>query len=128
MGSNKVSGRNRPAARKRTPLRDPIATARSAETAAILRKSTLEDSTRRPRRSLVGDLQSQTRSSIRRADRLVKEWRKEHAQTSTTARPYCPKRKPGPIDWFEDKVYTGLLFVAVALLLYDLAGKTLTPR
>jgi cell division protein FtsW (lipid II flippase) len=38
-----------------------------------------------------------------------------------------PQRKPGPIDWFEDKVYTGLLFVAAALLVYDLAGKTLTP-
>jgi cell division protein FtsW (lipid II flippase) len=39
-----------------------------------------------------------------------------------------PQRKPGLIDWFEDKIYTGLLFVAVALLLYDLAGKTLIPR
>lgn len=38
-----------------------------------------------------------------------------------------PQRKPGPIDWLEDKVYTGLLFVAVALLVYDLLGKTLTP-
>ena len=38
-----------------------------------------------------------------------------------------PQRKPGPIDWLEDKVYTGLLFVAVALLLYDLLGKTLVP-
>jgi hypothetical protein len=37
------------------------------------------------------------------------------------------QRKPGPIDWFEDKVYTGLLFGAVVLLVYDLAGKTLTP-
>jgi hypothetical protein len=38
-----------------------------------------------------------------------------------------PQRKPGPIDWLEDKVYTGLLFVAVALLAYDLFGKTLVP-
>jgi len=38
-----------------------------------------------------------------------------------------PQRKPSPIDWFEDKVYTGLLFVAVALLAYDLLGKTLVP-
>jgi len=38
-----------------------------------------------------------------------------------------PQRNPGPIDWFEDKVYTGLLFVAVALLAYDLLGKTLVP-
>ena len=38
-----------------------------------------------------------------------------------------PQRRPGPIDWFEDKLYTGLLFVAVALLAYDLLGKTLVP-
>jgi len=38
-----------------------------------------------------------------------------------------PHRQPGPIDWLEDKLYTGLLFIAVALLLYDLLGKTLTP-
>jgi hypothetical protein len=38
-----------------------------------------------------------------------------------------PQRKPGPIDWFEDKLYTGLLFVAAALLLYHLLGKTLAP-
>jgi phosphatidylserine synthase len=38
-----------------------------------------------------------------------------------------PQRKPGPIDWFEDKLYTGLLFVAVALVAYDLLGKTLAP-
>jgi len=36
-----------------------------------------------------------------------------------------PQRKPGPIDWLEDKLYTGLLFVAVALVAYDLLGKTL---
>jgi hypothetical protein len=38
-----------------------------------------------------------------------------------------PQRKPGPIDWFEGKFYTGLLFVAVVLLAYDLLGKTLVP-
>jgi hypothetical protein len=38
-----------------------------------------------------------------------------------------PQRKPSLIDWFEDKLYTGLLFVAVALLAYDLLGKTLVP-
>ena len=38
-----------------------------------------------------------------------------------------PQRKPGPIDWLEDKLYTGLLFVAVALVSYDLLGKTLVP-
>jgi hypothetical protein len=38
-----------------------------------------------------------------------------------------PHRQPGPIDWLEDKLSTGLLFVAVALLLDDLLGKTLTP-
>jgi hypothetical protein len=36
-------------------------------------------------------------------------------------------RKPGPIDWLEDMFYTGLLFVEVALLIYHLAGITLTP-
>jgi hypothetical protein len=35
------------------------------------------------------------------------------------------ERQPGMIDWFEDLVYTGLLFVAAALLLYDVLGKTL---
>jgi phosphatidylserine synthase len=38
-----------------------------------------------------------------------------------------PQRKPGPIDWLEDKVYTGLLFVGAALLAYDLLGRTLVP-
>lgn len=37
------------------------------------------------------------------------------------------KRKPGPIDWLEDMVYTGLLFVVAVLLIYHLAGITLTP-
>jgi hypothetical protein len=37
------------------------------------------------------------------------------------------QRKLGPMDWLEDMLYTGLLFVAVALLSYDLPGKTLVP-
>jgi hypothetical protein len=32
------------------------------------------------------------------------------------------ERRPGIIDWFEDLMYTGLLFVAAALLLYDVFG------
>ena len=36
------------------------------------------------------------------------------------------EREPGLIDWVEDFVYTGLLFVAGALLLYDATGWTLT--
>ena len=43
---------------------------------------------------------------------------------------YNPKimleRHPGLIDWFEDLTYTGLLFVAAALLAYQVAGKVLT--
>ena len=35
------------------------------------------------------------------------------------------ERKPGLIDWFEDLVYTGLLFVAAALLLYAIGGRSL---
>lgn len=35
------------------------------------------------------------------------------------------ERRPGLIDWFEDLVFTGLLFVATALLLYDILGMTL---
>ena len=42
---------------------------------------------------------------------------------------YNPKmmleRKPGMIDWFEDLVYTGLLFVAAAFLLLEVSGLTL---
>jgi len=42
---------------------------------------------------------------------------------------YNPKimveRKPSIIDWFEDLVYTGLLFVAAACLLLEVAGLTL---
>jgi hypothetical protein len=38
-----------------------------------------------------------------------------------------PQRQPGPIDWLEDKLSTGLLFVAAVLLLDELLGKTLTP-
>jgi len=37
------------------------------------------------------------------------------------------ERQPDMIDWFEDLVYTGLLFVAAALLLYHVLGKTLAP-
>jgi hypothetical protein len=44
---------------------------------------------------------------------------------------YNPKimleRKPGVIDWLEDLVYTGLLFIAATLLHYEIAGKTLQP-
>jgi phosphatidylserine synthase len=35
------------------------------------------------------------------------------------------ERKPGIIDWFEDLVYTGLLFVAATLLLYEVLGRTI---
>jgi hypothetical protein len=42
---------------------------------------------------------------------------------------YNPKmmleRNPGMIDWFEDLVYTGLLFVAAAFLLLEVSGLTL---
>ena len=31
-------------------------------------------------------------------------------------------RQPGVIDWIEDVLFTGLLFVAAALLIYDLSG------
>lgn len=44
---------------------------------------------------------------------------------------YNPKimieRQPGVIDWFEDLVFTGLLFVAATLLFYEVVGKTLQP-
>ncbi|BDV31274.1 hypothetical protein [Microbacterium terricola] len=35
------------------------------------------------------------------------------------------ERKPGLIDWIEDLVYTGLLFVVVAFLWLEVAGLTL---
>jgi phosphatidylserine synthase len=35
-------------------------------------------------------------------------------------------RAPGVIDWIEDMVFTGLLFVAAAILVYDIAGFTLS--
>jgi hypothetical protein len=42
---------------------------------------------------------------------------------------YNPKimieRKPGVIDWVEDLVYTGLLFVAAAFLTLEVSGFTL---
>jgi hypothetical protein len=34
-------------------------------------------------------------------------------------------RQPGIIDWFEDLVFTGLLFVAAALLLYAMFGTSI---
>ena len=37
-----------------------------------------------------------------------------------------PARRPGVVDWFEDLTYTGLLFVAAALLLYDVLGVSAT--
>jgi hypothetical protein len=44
---------------------------------------------------------------------------------------YNPKimleRAPGIIDWFEDIVFSGLLFIAATLLLYDIVGITLQP-
>ena len=44
---------------------------------------------------------------------------------------YNPKillqRAPGPIDWFEDIVFTGLLFLAAGLLLNHVLGITLHP-
>ena len=36
-------------------------------------------------------------------------------------------RQPAMIDWFEDVVFTGLVFVAAALLLYKVLGVTLEP-
>lgn len=36
-------------------------------------------------------------------------------------------RQPSMIDWFEDVVFTGLVFVAAALLLYQALGVTLEP-
>lgn len=35
------------------------------------------------------------------------------------------EREPGIIDWAEDLTYTGLLFVAAALLFYDVLGMSL---
>jgi hypothetical protein len=35
------------------------------------------------------------------------------------------EREPTTIDWVEDLVFTGLLFVAATLLLYEVLGKTL---
>jgi phosphatidylserine synthase len=37
------------------------------------------------------------------------------------------ERQPGLIDWFEDLVFTGLLFVAAALLAYQVLGISLQP-
>jgi len=38
-----------------------------------------------------------------------------------------PERQPGAIDWIEDLVFTGGLFVAAALLAYHLADWRLIP-
>ena len=38
------------------------------------------------------------------------------------------ERSPGLVDWFEDLVFTGLLFVAAALLLYQVTGFALVPQ
>jgi hypothetical protein len=35
------------------------------------------------------------------------------------------ERQPGLVDWAEDLVYTGLLFVAATQLGYEVAGRTL---
>ncbi len=35
------------------------------------------------------------------------------------------ERQPGLIDWIEDLVFTGLLFVAATLLVYDVVGFTI---
>lgn len=35
------------------------------------------------------------------------------------------ERQPGIIDWVEDLLFTGLLFVAATLLLYEVLGWTL---
>jgi len=44
---------------------------------------------------------------------------------------YNPKilveRAPGVIDWLEDILFTGLLFVTAALLIYQVLGISLTP-
>ena len=44
---------------------------------------------------------------------------------------YNPKimleRHPGLLDWFEDLVFTSLVFLGMALLMYQLLGVTLEP-
>lgn len=44
---------------------------------------------------------------------------------------YNPKviveRRPGLVDWFEDLVFTGLVILAAALLIYQVLGVTLEP-
>ena len=35
------------------------------------------------------------------------------------------ERQPGVIDWIEDLVFTGLLFIAATMLLYDVLGREL---
>lgn len=36
-----------------------------------------------------------------------------------------PERRPGFVDWIEDLVFTGLLFAAAALLIYEVADRAL---
>jgi hypothetical protein len=38
------------------------------------------------------------------------------------------ERQPRIVDWIEDLVFTGLLFVAATLLLYEVLGKELTSQ
>ena len=44
---------------------------------------------------------------------------------------YNPKimleRDPGVVDWFEDLVFTALVFLAMTLLIYQVLGVTLEP-
>lgn len=37
------------------------------------------------------------------------------------------ERNPGVVDWFEDIAFTSLVFLAMALLLYQVLGVTLEP-
>jgi hypothetical protein len=37
------------------------------------------------------------------------------------------ERDPGIVDWLEDLVFTSLVFLAMALLLYQVLGVTLKP-
>ncbi len=37
------------------------------------------------------------------------------------------ERDPGVVDWFEDMVFTALVFLAMALLFYQVLGVTLEP-
>ena len=56
-------------------------------------------------------------------------WSSRSPSSSLSIFYYNPKimieRKPGVIDWVEDLVYTGLLFVVAALLTLEVSGLTL---